>query len=175
MASASVEAWVMRPVIVGLNNMFRSVPPEPPKEKTTFGMTHYTCLPSKSKPAEYECKKGFDASLEDQRHHPNPVMQLLVEEERGVYRHKYVDEVTAPDDKRVPYFACYYTNTVRTECVKGQFKNPFEEGRVKYVSVPTLVPKQAHEWYIQQRWPRTRIVEEYTPMVSDLNKPDSKP
>jgi hypothetical protein len=171
MAASTVESWLMRPVVIALNNVTCSVPPpEPPKQ--TWGMTHYTCLPSKSRPADYECKKGYDVSLDDQRHHPNPVLQVLIEDQFGVYHHKDVDELIVPSEKKIPYLACYYAEKARTECVKGQFKNPFEEGRVKYISVPSLMP--SHEWYIKQRWPRARIVDDYSPMVSDLNKTDSK-
>lgn len=179
MAATSVESWIMRPIAVAINNATRTVslPPEKPNEKEPFGITHYTCLPSKSIEAGYECKKGFDSSLNDERYIANLVTKLAIQDSDSRLRIIYADDAinhVKPDRLKTPYWACYDTLS-GLECQEGHFQSATEEGRVKYISVPTLMP--SHEWYIKQRWPRARVVEKYTDWqlpMPDLNKTDSK-
>ena len=177
--AASIEGIVMRPLMNALNDALRTVPlpPSDPKEKTTFGVTHYTCLPSKSKPAEYECKKGFDESHQDGRYNINLVTRLAIQDKNKTLRIIWADDALKevnPEYMKRRYWACYDTPK-GLECKKGQFDSVLEEGKVKYISVPTLMPN--HEWYIKQRWSRARIVDTYTDWQihsSDLNNTNSK-
>lgn len=173
--SATIEGAVMRPLMNALNDALRTIPlpPNDPKEKTTLGVTHYTCVPSKSKPAEYECMKGYNDTLDGTRYMPNLVTKLAVQDERERLRIIWADTVVEelkPSYMNLRYWACYDTKN-GLECQKGEFQSATDEGRVKYISVPTLMPN--HEWYIKQRWSRARIVDKYSDW-SDLNNSNSK-
>lgn len=158
-----------------VNSVFQTAakPPPPPKQKTTFGLTHYTCLPSKSTPAEYECVKGYDETIDDNRYHGNLVTQLLVRGPNSTLRHIYADEAprrVLPEFMNDEYYVCYPAEDGDVECKKGQFDSALEEGKVKYISVPALLP--SHEWYIKKRWPNMRVVDKFSDwktQTTDLN------
>lgn len=168
MASSTAETLLTQPVVDALNTLLSTTgkpPQSSPKKPSSspFGFTYYTCLPSRTTPATYECVKDCPIQVDKHMVYTGLTTRLGIQESPHTWKFvapEDVETLYVRESLQKEYLVCYNKPTTAQpsgiECVPGKFKHPFEEGKPYILRVPTFFPN--HQSYASMIQPNLKLV-----------------
>lgn len=168
MASSVSETLLTPPVVNALNVLMNTTGAPPPKvpepKESLLGFTHYTCLPSRSKPATYECVKNYKGSVVEDSLYTTLTTKISIQTDSKAWKFFTPEELHALPTKsnleRKSYLVCYEGADTRMECQKGTFRSPLQEGKPYKLKIPTLLP--SHQTFLNFCAVKFQIVPAFT-------------